>query len=174
MECLQSFNIRINQASLATNSNGIVTSWGTANQYFWSLLHYPNNQNSVYNLQGFKRTDIYGIKVTGYVQGNFASSTKCAIVNDWSFVLVLNGTSPLISGNIGATDGFQINTTSPGTNIIAVNKYTDQVFFENPFFNVRSIQFQALQASGIGGQFLNEVDLLYDLSFTFYYKYEGE
>lgn len=174
MECLQSFNIRINQASNCTNANGVVRTWGTLGQYFYSLVHTPNNLTSIYNLEGFKRTDIYGMDVTGYVQGYFGSATKCAIVDDWSFILTLTGTSPLISGSIGATDGFQLKTTSPGTNTIPLSKYTNNIMFSSPFTNVKSIEFVNLQAQGTGAEFLNEVFLIYDLEFTFYYKYEGE
>jgi len=174
MECLKSFNIRINQASLATNSNGFVQTWGTLGQYYFSLLHYPTNLISIYNLQGFKRPDIYGVSVSGYVQSNFTQSTKNAVIEDWSFTIKINGTSPLISGQIGASDGFQINTTSPLLNIVALSKNTNSIMYSDPYTNVSSVSFEGLHAQGKGAQFLNEIDLFYDLCFTFYYKYEGE
>lgn len=175
MECLKSFNVRIGQKNIATNLNGAVSTWGTLGQYFFSLNHFPNASNSIYTLQGFKRTDLYGISVSGYVQGDWDNSTKCAVVEDWSFVLILDGISPLISGNIGGgANGFNIQTTSPNLNIMAVGKYTNSIMFSDPFTNVKEITFERLHAQGKGAQFLNEIALAYDLLFTFYYKYEGE
>jgi hypothetical protein len=175
MDCLQSFNIRTQQSSVATNSNGTVRTWGTLGQYFFSLNHFPNNQGSIYNLGGFKRTDLYGISVFGYVQGNYANATKCADVEDWSFTLTIDGTAPLVSGSVGtAFNGFAIKSTSPGLNSVALSKNTNSIMFANPYASVKSISFEALQAQGKGAEFLNEVALIYDLTFTFYYKYEGE
>lgn len=173
--CLQSFNIRTQQSSIATNSNGIVRTWGTIGQYFFSLNHYPNNQGSIYYLEGFKRTELHGMSVFGYVQGNFANATKCATVEDWSFTLTIDGTSPLVSGTVGtAYNGFAIKATSPGLNAVALSKNTNIIMFSNPYLSVKSIAFEALQAQGKGAEFINEVALIYDLTFTFYYKYEGE
>lgn len=174
MECMESFNIRINQFSLADNSNGAVQTWGTAGQYFFTLFHQPTNNISLYDLQGFKRPNIYGVKVIGGVQSYFALTTKNAVIQDWSFILKLNGTSSLTSGNIGALNSFNIQTTSPLLNTFSLSKYTNSVEFANPYTNVESIEFRGLTAQGIGAQSLNEVFLIYDLLFTFYYKYEGE
>jgi hypothetical protein len=174
MNCMESFNIRINQASLADNSNGAVQTWGTAGEYFFTLFHLPTNNTSLYNLQGFKRPNIYGVKVTGIVQSYFALTTKNAVIQDWSFILKLNGTSALTSGNISGLNGFAIQTTSPDLNTFSLSKYTNSIEFANPYTNVESIEFRGLTAQGIGAQALNEIYLIYDLLFTFYYQYEGE
>lgn len=175
MECLQSFNIRTQESSVATNSTGNVRTWGTVGQYYFSLIHYPTNVGSRYNLGGFKRTDIYGISVFGYVQGDFANATECAVVEDWSFTLAINGTAPLVSGSVEtAFNGFDIKATSPGLNTLALSKNTNSIMFANPYQSVKSITFEALQAQGKGAEFLNRVALIFDLTFTFYYKYEGE
>lgn len=174
-DCLRSFQIRIAQATVCQSGSGFIKTWGTVGQYFFSLNLTPNNQGSTYNLTGFKSTDIYGVSVNGYVHGNFTSSTQCAVISDWSFNLNLNGNAPLVSGDETVSpNGFDIITSGSDLNTISLSKYSNTIMFANPYQSVQSINFSSLLAQGSGAQFLNAIDLVYNLSFTFYYKYEGE
>ena len=175
MECLQSFQIRIQQQQISAAGNGTCTTWGTVGQYFFSCNLAPNLQDSTYNFLGFKSVDIYGISMNGYVQGNFTSATKCAVVNDWSFAIFLDGFAPLSSGDKTVTpDAWNLKVVGSGLNQITLNKYSNSIMFSDPYRSVSDINFLALFAQGVGAQFLNEVALIYDVMFTFYYKYEGE
>jgi len=175
MECLQSFNIRINQAIVTASANGYVRTWGTPGQYYFAFLQTPTTFGSLYNLEGFKNTDIYGISVTGFVQGYNDPANKCAVVEDWSFGISLDGNAPLVSGTKRTSpDGFNIITKGTQLNTIILSKNTNSINFLNPYQSVKSISFNAIQAQGHGAEALTDIAILYDLMFTFYYKYEGE
>ena len=174
-DCMKSFTLRTNATLLLSSGNGSIKTWGTVGQYFWSASNTPNNQTSIYNLEGFKRTNIYGCTVVGYVKGNPTSVNACALVTDWTFRISFQGTSPLISGQkVSAPDGWSLITTGPLTNAFALGKYTNSITFADPIQSVTSITFEALETQGMGAEFLNVVSINYDLIFTFYYDYEGE
>ena len=175
MDCMQSFTLRLDQPILLSGGNGVIKSWGTAGQYYWSASNTPSNATSTFNLQGFKNPNIYGMSVVGFVHGDPSSINACAVVSDWAIKMSINGTAPLPSGNkLSAPDGFLLYTTSPLTNIFSLSKYTPSIMFSEPYQSVTSITFDSLETQGIGAEFLNVVALNYDLSVTFYYQYEGE
>jgi len=175
MHCYKSFNIVISQTSTADSSSGAVRTWGTAGQYYFSLTHKPNNQTSMFELNGFKNTNIYGVSVVGNVSGNPFSANKSAVVLDWGFIIGINGTQPLTSGEKRISpDGFNIYTQGSGLIYNHLSKNTNKIFFSNPITSVKSIIFDLLTAQGIGAEFSNEVSLNYTLTFTFYYDFEGE
>lgn len=174
-ECMQSFTLRIDQPILCSAANGTVKTWGTVGDYNFSAKTIPSNTVSIFDLTGFKRTDIYGITVIGSVQGNPGSINSCCVVTDWSFDLTLGGQAPLVSGKKSTTsDGFLLYTNTPLVNTFSFSKNTNSIMFANPFQSVTTITFEQLVTQGIGAEFLNVVALNYDLSFTFYYTYEGE
>lgn len=174
-ECMQSFTLRIDQPVLCTNSNGFVKTFGTVGNSDFSARTQPLNQYSIFNLTGFKSTDIYGVTVIGSVQGNPQSINACCVVTDWAIDVSIDGQAPLVSGQKSTVqDGYLLYTNSPLINIFSFSKNTNHIMFANPITSVSSITFDALVTQGFGAEFLNIVALTYDLSFTFYYKYEGE
>jgi len=174
-QCMKSFQITIGQSYTVDNgTNRSIKTWGTVGQYFWSAEFAPNGNSSIFDLEGFKNVNIYGISVNGYLRG-VASGTKCAVVTDWSFNLKITGTPPLISGTKRVSpDGFALYTNDSNVTEYCLSKTTNQIILSDPIASVKSIQFLVLQAQGVGAEFLNEVQLNYLLNFTFYYKYEGE
>jgi len=174
-QCMKSFQLTIGQSFTVTNTtNQVVKTWGTLGQYFWSTSFSANSATSIYDIEGFKNVNIYGVKLVGYVQGG-QSTAKCAVVDDWSFNILISGTPALISGvKRSSPDGFGLITTGSGLTEYSLSKNTNEIILADPITSVKFIQFISLQAQGVGAEFLNEINLNYLLSFTFFYKYEGE
>ena len=174
--CMKSFQIRIAQNYLLVSGSpgNSLRTWGTVGQYYWSAGFNPGS-TSVYNLEGFKSVDIFGMSVNGYVKANSNSINKCAIVDDWAFSLILEGYPPLVSGfKRVSPDGFDLvtkGTTLPKYNL---SKNQNSVMMADPIPSVKSITFEYIYAQGSGAEFLNEIEFQYSIMFTFYYKYEGE
>jgi len=176
-QCMKSFQIRIAQNFVVVaGAAGVnVKTWGTPGQYFWSMAWTPGGFDSVYNITGFKNVNIYGVTCNGYVRGNSSSVNKCAVVEDWNFLIILNGTPPLISGSTRVSpDGFGLITSSNLVTSYNLSKNTPSIYMADPITSVKSITFDTFYAQGVGAEFLNEVAVNYGLNFTFYYKYEGE
>jgi hypothetical protein len=173
---MKSFSIRIDGSNFFDDTNGFVRTWGTLGQYYFTALNFKTGfSNSVYNIVGFKNIDIYGISLNGYVMGEPTSATNSAIVQDWNMYITLNGQAALVSGITNASpNAWDIRTSSPLLNQFVLGKYTPSINLMSPFTSVQSIQFGFLATSGIGATVLDSVYLIYDLYFTFYYKYEGE
>jgi hypothetical protein len=172
---MKSFTVRINQNTLVSAANSTIRTWGTVGQYYFSAKTTPTNTPSIFNIEGFKNVDIYGVSVVGGVQGNSASVNACAVIEDWFFTIKVLGQVQLISGSVSTTsNGFNINTVTPDINFIALSKNSNSVMLSTPYQSVSSVSFESLKTQGIGAEFLNVVSLDYDLYFTFYYKYEGE
>jgi hypothetical protein len=175
-QCLKSFQIRIERNSFTAVDGATGTSvrtWGTPGQYFFSAVFKPGS-DSQFNITGFKNINIHGITATGFVRGA-SNSTKCAVVQDWNFLLVINGTPSLISGFVRTSpNGFNLVTEPPGVLIYNISKHTPTIILSDPIASVKSIDFDSIYAQGIGAEFLNEIAFNYNFNFTFYYKYEGE
>ena len=175
-QCYNSFAIRIQGASTVAAGNPLtnIRTWGTVGQYYFSLDFTPGG-GSIYNIQGFKNVNIYGLGVVGYVSGYANSANKCAVVNDWAINIAINGNPPLISGKTSPTnDGYGIITAGLPVTRYNLSKYQNSIMLSDPINSVKSITFNSFYANGIGAEFLNEIELYYDLNYTFYYRYEGE
>lgn len=175
--CNNSFAIRIQGASTVAAGNPFtsVRTWGTAGQYYFSLDFTPASGSSIYDIGGFKNVNIYGLGVVGYVSGYANSANKCAVVNDWSINVAINGNPPLISGKTSPiNDGYGITTGGVPLTRYNLSKYQNSIMLSDPITSVKSIAFNSFYVQGIGAEFLNEIELYYDLNYTFYYRYEGE
>ena len=174
IDCMQSFRVRIRGNTTVSSANGSIRTWGTLGQYFYSLSFAPNNGSSVYNIEGFKNVNIYGVHLNGGVKGSPTSANKCAVVNDWYFGIGIDGNYPLVSGSKGTPNDWDILTDGTGLNIFTLSKNTNLLRMDSPMTSVKKITFDVMSAQGVGAEFLNEVTLNYNLDFTFFYKYEGE
>ncbi len=175
-QCMKSFQIRIERNSYTAIDGAPSTSvrtWGTPGQYFFSAVFKPGS-DSKFEIEGFKNVNIHGITTTGFVRGA-SNSTKCAVVQDWNFLLVINGTPSLISGKVRTSpDGFNLKIDSPAVLIYNISKHTPTILLSDPITSVKSIDFDSIYAQGVGAEFLNEIAFNYNFNFTFYYTYEGE
>ena len=168
MDCLRSFSVGISQ-NRTFNSAGVnVKTWGTLGNLNWVV-----NQagSSFFQLQGYKRIDLYGIEMLGNVQTDVGLN-DAVVVSDFFFNIGIAGQIPLVSGeNVIAPNFWAINPNIGGNDL---TKYRNKVTFETPYTGCTAIGFNRFGAQGIGGETLNSISLDIDLQFVFYYKYDGE
>ena len=93
MDCLRSFIVNIRQVGTFTGTD--VKTWFVGAQEFWAV---EAPRISIFNVQGFKNVDIYGVDVIGSVQTQKAAAIGGCVVNDWAFELLIDGSLPLASG----------------------------------------------------------------------------
>jgi len=170
MDCLRSFIVSIDQVT--TFSGTDVKTWFVGAQEFWVV---EKAGVSTFVPEGFKNIDIYGVDVIGNVSTQKAAATGGVVVQDWGFELLIEGQLPLASGTITTSPNYwNIQTTTTGTRTFALSKNTNSLKFADPIGSVKNINFEVLRAQGVGGQTAGVVSLDWDLSFVFFYKYEGE
>jgi hypothetical protein len=170
MDCLRSFIVSIDQVT--TFSGTDVKTWFVGAQEFWVV---EKAGVSTFVPEGFKNIDIYGVDVIGNVSTQKAAATGGVVVQDWGFELLIEGQLPLVSGTITTSPNYwNIQTTTTGTRTFALSKNTNSLKFADPIGSVKNINFEVLRAQGVGGQTAGVVSLNWDLSFVFFYKYEGE
>mgnify|MGYP006898274700 CR=1 FL=1 len=171
MDCLRSFTITIDQAS--TFSGSQVKTWTLGLQEFWSV---DITGLSTFRFQGFKNIDVYGIDVIGNVNTQRAAAIGGCNVQDWSFEVLIEGQSPLVSGFVetSPTPYWNISTGNVGSRTFSLSKNTNSVKLAEPIKSAQYLNFERLNAQGDGGQTIGSISLDYKLNFVVYYKYEGE
>jgi len=170
-ECLRSFNF-----ATRTNSNFTGTeikTWITGGQHCWSAE--IGSYSSIYNIQGFKNINVYGIQAIGQVGTLNGAPLGGVIVNDWTIDVTINGQRPLIGANVTVSpNSYSLSTTATNNRIFPISKYSNYVKFADPFQSVTSIELGGTTANGVGWQTLTNVNLLWQFNFIVYYKFEGE
>jgi len=158
MECLRSFNVGIS-TQRGFNTSGVnVKNWGTLGNYHWQVIE--TTLDSDFRVEGFKRFDLYGIRMIGNVFTDLGANDG-AIVSDYGMQLVVSGTTPLASGTAIST-GWPLTTTP---NVYQISKYTNFVNFESPITGVTNLRFGTFIAQGNNGETLNSVTLDIQLNF---------
>jgi len=170
INCLQSFNINIRQDGTFGPSQTITWS-GFGNQYFDTKTV---NNDSFFNIQGFKNVDLYGMSLSGYVTNNKDVATGAVTVLDWMFELSVTGIQPAISGkvNTSVSNDWNLNFNNSDALKFYLGKYNREIKFNSPISSVTAINFLSLNASGVNAQTTDTASLSYFLGFTFFYKYE--
>lgn len=168
MDCLRSFTIAISQNRTFTNTTTQIKQWGTVGNYSWSVIQAGS---SVYNIQGYRKIDLYGIEMLGNVQTTLGPN-DAGIVTDYTFQVGVGGQIPLLSGDVQASPNFW--AINPNNGLFDLGKYSNKIFFESPFTGCSSIGFNAINIQGQNGETLNSLNLDIGLQFKFIYKYEGE
>ena len=170
MDCLRSFVIGMQNAS--TYSGGDVKTWTVGSQVFWAL---NESGTSLFNFEGFKNVDVYGIDLIGGVGTQQAASIGGVIVNDWNFEVRIDGNLPLASGKVQAIGNFWgITTEAYTTKVFRFSKNTNSLKFSDPIQSVKNLEFLLLRTEGQGAETTGTVSIDYDFSFIVFYKYEGE
>lgn len=166
MECLNSFSIGINQGRTFAVAGTNVKNWGPAGNYHWVVTQ---QGSSVYNIFGYKRIDLYGVQMSGYVQTDVGLNDG-AIVSDYGFQIGIGGQIPFVSGEpVIAPNDFAI---SENIGQFYLSKFDNKIMFESPYIGCQNISFTEFQAQGNNGETLNSISLDLRLVFTFYYKYQ--
>ena len=169
MECMRSFTIQISQGRTFSVAGTNIKTWGTLGNYHWVIVE--QGGVSVYNIQGFKNIELYGIEMLGNVQTDVGLN-DAAIVEDYAFQLGLVAQVPLVSGITSVTPNFWSINDQALT--FQLGKFLNKVTFESPYTSLKTITFNGFRAQGNNGETLNSIALDLQLQFVFYYKYEGE
>jgi hypothetical protein len=170
MDCLRSFVIGMQNAS--TYSGGDVKTWTVGSQVFWAL---NESGTSLFNFEGFKNVDVYGIDVIGGVGTQQAAGIGGVVVSDWNFEVRIEGNLPLVSGLVQASGNFWgITTEAYTTKVFRFSKNTNSLKFSDPIQSVKNLEFLLLRTEGQGAETTGTVSIDYDFSFIVFYKYEGE
>jgi hypothetical protein len=175
MECLRSFSFSTNVIDTLTTGGSELKQWTTsAGNHYWQAITTDVIANpSIYNIEGFKNIDVYGIDVIGDIQTQANIGINGVIVNDWSIDVSIEGQQPLIGGTtVGGYYG--IDSTLPDNNIFALGKYTNSLKLASPIISAKSITLGRTRAAGIAYQTAGAINLFWKVNFVVYYKFQGE
>lgn len=170
MDCLDSFTINLRGNDLI--GLGPIDVWEDQSQRYFALN--LSNNLSRYNIQGFKTIEIYGVDVIGNVQHDVTRTGFGCLVTDWSFQIQLQGTLPLVSGNIQNSPNYWNILTNTEALIYRMSKNTNSIRLVSPIQSMQYVEFSGLFAQGTGVENGNAIGLEWHFDFIFYYKYQGE
>jgi len=141
-------------------------------QAFWAASF---GTSSTYNIQGYKKINVYGIDVVGTVGTNTTSATGGISVDDWAIDVLIEGQQPLVGGNITAIPNFYlIAIDQPANKNFPISKYSPSLKFATPYESVQFIQILGSHVYGSGFQTAGSVNIFMNLNFVVYYNFEGE
>lgn len=169
MNCIKTFTFTTSQSLNGTGA--FIKTWGAAPQNYW--LYESSPSTSTFNIQGFKNINIYGIEANGYVNSIYSSNYQ-ALVDDWTFILRVNGQNPSVSGNITVSPNNYAIVQDLINPTFAVTKFNPRFNLADPITSATSIQIIGFRAQGIGAADLGTVNVTFLMNFIVYYDYEGE
>lgn len=167
MNCLSQFSIYCNTTTTFSIANGDFMTWTVGTTNSWCVISQANNL--IFDVQGFKNIDLYGIKVLGEIQGK-VSGAKQGIVNDYKFRFLISGQPAAISGQI-TSNNYGASLT---TNTLSLGKHQNEIMFADPIKSCKQIEINVFSAEGINNRSLLDITLDLNLTVYCYYKYEGE
>lgn len=170
MDCMKSFTLW-SEANDPIGSPTLV-SWGIANENYWNIDN-VSTPTSQFNIEGFKNINIHGVDMVGYVSSSTLDN-KGALVHDWGFTLEIDGTVPLVGGNIATSNPYNISLASPKIKTFILTKYKTNISFADPITSVKDVVIKGLYANGSNLQNLTSIRLNWAVTFVFYYTFEGE
>lgn len=165
MDCYKQFSFYLKKQNAYLVGPGF-TRFSDGLSLGWVLK--DSTTQSIFNIEGFKNINLYGVKMIGNIQSLVTGNH--GIVDDYNFNLSITGTTPKISG-IFTTNGYNISTSS--TNI-QLGKYDNTVMFSDPIQSCTQIKINEFEAQGYVPETFAGIDLEMNLTFYFYYKFEGE
>lgn len=169
MDCLRSFNIRLQYYAELTSLDAGVKFWGTGNNINCII----NDQNFAnFSIQGFKNINLYGFRLVGDITPG-TNTSKSSVISDWAIQVGCTGQPPLISGNIDSGT-YALSYGNVLSNFFLINKYSNEVKFESPITSATLINFSLIKLTAIHCETNTDIGINADLNFTFYYNYEGE
>jgi len=172
MDCLRSFSLTTTNKSTYTTAAGNATIWGGINNF-----QIYGTETSIFQIQGFKNINIFGIDMTGNVSSNYGISPRLNNANafDYEVNIRLNGQVPIPIGVIGGSNDWPLIIDTPFIQQqFTLSKFKPKIEFATPIQSVTQIDFYDFKAYGDHAQSATTIEMGYFLQFTFYYKYEGE
>ena len=165
MDCLRSFSLTVSAFNNYTALSGALTVWGAPLNF--SVY---DTRTSLFDIQGFKNINIYGVDMVGNVSSTYGPSPRTlnANVKDFEVNLVLIGDIPIPIGVIGASNDWPIvlnSTYIQQQNVLT--KYKPNIKFASPIQSVKQIQLVDFKAFGDHVQNAGQINLGYFLEFIF-------
>jgi hypothetical protein len=172
MDCLRSFIQTTNLSTTLQSLNAVSQFWGSAPNYHCSSIASFTNVGGpvIFEPQGFKNIDVYGLKILGQIQCNWASATLQGQILDFGFNINLVGTYPLIGANV--SNNILPIVQNPTT--ISLTKYQPDIFFKSPIKSIDNISVQNLLIAANNCVSNTNLSLAGSISMIVYYKFEGE
>lgn len=171
MDCLRSFNFSLRNQSNYDASNGFLY-WQIGTQHFWLIDQALPNVS--YLIQGFKNINIFKIEITGDVNSSPSFATYSGLVQNWKWNFTVEGqnsTSVGILAPAQSPDYMVIRSVDPD---FAISKYQRSITFETPIQSAKRIDIRNFYCDGIANQNITSIQVGFYITFTVFYKYEGE
>ena len=164
--CLKTFVLNISRTETYNSAGVNIKTWGAGGNQYWEV--YSNTITTTKQIVGFKKINIYQVKMIGGVSGSITSNA--GIVQDYSFGVILNGQPSLISGQINQ-NGYGVTENDT---IYFLNKFNAEVNIPDGIKSVSSVSIRDFSANGYGAETVSEVTLGLRLDFIFYYDFQEE
>ena len=168
MDCLNQFQFYVQKTTTFTTASGEFTTWTpVGGSSSWVVKSGANN--FIFDIQGFKNIDLYGIKILGDIQSGTGGVSQ-GIVDDYNFRCYLSGEFPSVSGI------FTSNTYNALTipTFCSLSKYQNEITFIDPIKSCKTIEVSVFSAQGINPRSATQIILDVNFNIYFYYKYQGE
>jgi len=170
MDCLRSFNISV--SAQGNEPTPEFKGWQIGTQHFW--LYESSNVDSIFNVEGFKNINVFKIALNGNVGSAGLPALSAAIVQNWSWLITINGQNSVIGGNVTASPngfGMLIQPTNP---TFTLSKFNPSIEFATPIQSAKQIIFNGFYCDGIASEVLTNAQLNWQINCTIFYKFEGE
>lgn len=172
MDCLRSFNFTISNQANYNAANGFLY-WQIGVQHFWSL-EIQNSIGSIYNIQGFKNINIFKIELTGDVNNSPQLANFGCIVQNWKVDIEVTGQNSSSTGTIDVSPN-PFNMIQQDNNPdFRLSKFQPAVSLPSPIQSAKQIKVLNFYCDGIANQSIVSAQIGYNITFTVFYKYEGE
>jgi hypothetical protein len=170
-DCLRSFALTILDQNTYTAASGAMAVWGANNNF-----HIYSTDSSAFIIQGFKNINIFGVDMIGNVSTAYGAFPRIdnANADDFEIGVQLVGQLPQPIGVIGAPNDLPIIQNTFIEQIYTLSKFKTFVEFATPIQSVKNINFYDFKAFGTGAQNILQIRMGYQLTFVFYYQFEGE
>jgi len=172
MGCLRTFTQSIIIQNTLTSLNAVKSFWTIgANNHCSAIATFAAGAGpAVFQPQGFKNIDIYGISITGEIISDPSNITQGGIIDTWGVLLNTVGNYAEISG----TFSNQALTVSENPVTISLSRYANYIEFSSPIKSVQNISFNNIYVQASSCQTNTNLALSGQLQLNVFYKFEGE
>ena len=172
MECMRSFNFSITNQSNYGLAQGFLY-WQIGTQHFWTL-DIPAAQSSKYIVQGFKNINVFKIQINGDVSSSPQFAPFQCIVQNWNIGIQVVGQNSQSVGLVQTAPNDYSMVEQALNPAFMLSKFQNSITFESPIQSAREINIGSLFVDGIANQTPLSAQIRYSLTFTVFYKFEGE